>query len=116
MIYDTGASGVIVFEGPVHALSLPIAQFSGIDIGFTDVGVGGSTTFEVSDDLHMSLGSFTQDPLRLVPSDPRAVLAAAKNLTRVVFRCRLRTRHEPSRRRELGCIGSCALIRMTDQG
>jgi hypothetical protein len=62
MIYDTGASGVIVFEGPAQALSLPVAQFSGADIVFTDVGVAGSTTFEVSDDLHMSLGSFTQDP------------------------------------------------------
>ena len=62
MIYDTGASGVIVFEGPAQALSLPAAQFSGTDIVFADVGVGGSTTFEVSDDLHMSLGSFTQDP------------------------------------------------------
>ena len=62
MIYDTGASGVIVFEGPAQALSLPVAQFSGTDIVFSDVGVGGSTTFEVSDGLHMSLGSYTQDP------------------------------------------------------
>jgi hypothetical protein len=62
MIYDTGASGVIVFEGPAQALSLPVAQFSGTDVVFADVGVGGSTTFEVSDGLHMSLGSFTQDP------------------------------------------------------
>jgi len=48
MIYDTGASGVIVFEGPAQALSLPVAQFSGTDIVFADVGFGGSTTFEVS--------------------------------------------------------------------
>ncbi len=62
MIYDTGASGVIVFEGPAQALAVPMAQFLGGDVVFTDVGVGGSTTFGVSDTLHMSLGSFTQDP------------------------------------------------------
>ena len=58
----TGRSGVIVFEGPAQALALPVAQFLGGDVVFTDVGVGGSTTFDVSDPLHMSLGNFTQDP------------------------------------------------------
>jgi len=62
MIYDTGASGVIVFEGPAQALALPVAQLLGDDVVFTDVGVGGNTTFNVSDALHMSLGNFTQDP------------------------------------------------------
>ena len=62
MIYDTGASGVILFDGPAQALSVPVAQFLASDVVFTDVGVGGSTTFNVSDALHMSLGNFTQDP------------------------------------------------------
>lgn len=62
MIYDTGASGVILFEGPALALSIPIAQFSGTDVAFADVGVGGSTTFDVSDPVHASTGSFVQDP------------------------------------------------------
>jgi len=62
MIYDTGASGVILFEGPALALSIPVAQFMGTDVVFTDVGVGGSTTFEVSDPIHMSTGNFVQDP------------------------------------------------------
>ncbi|MDJ0851748.1 MAG: hypothetical protein QNK04_25505 [Myxococcota bacterium] len=62
MVYDTGASGVVLFEGPADALSIPIAQFGGEDVVFTDVGVGGSTTFDVSDDRHMSLGNFVQDP------------------------------------------------------
>jgi hypothetical protein len=62
MIYDTGAGGVILFEGPALGLSLPVAQFSGTDVVFTDVGVGGTTTFDVSDPLHMSFGNFTQDP------------------------------------------------------
>lgn len=62
MIYDTGASGVILFEGPAQALPIPVAQLVGVDVVFTDVGIGGSTTFNVSDDLHMSLGNFAQDP------------------------------------------------------
>jgi len=62
MIYDTGASGVILFEGPALALSVPVAQFMGSDVVFSDVGVGGSTTFGVSDPLHMSMGNFVQDP------------------------------------------------------
>jgi hypothetical protein len=62
LIYDTGASGVILFEGPALALSVPVAQFMGTDVVFTDVGVGGSTTFGVSDPIHMSTGSFAQDP------------------------------------------------------
>ncbi len=69
LVYDTGASGVVVFEGPAQALSLPVAQFSGSDVLFEDVGVGGSTTFEVSDPLHLSLGNFTQDPPAPYSSD-----------------------------------------------
>jgi len=62
MIYDTGASGVVLFEGPAQALGIPVAQFLGADVVFSDVGVGGSTTFNVSDPVHMSLGNFVQDP------------------------------------------------------
>lgn len=62
MIYDTGASGVILFEGPALALPIPVAQFMGTDVVFADVGVGGSTTFGVSDPIHMSMGNFVQDP------------------------------------------------------
>jgi len=62
LIFDTGASGVILFEGPALALPIPVAQFMGTGVVFTDVGVGGSTTFGVSDPIHMSTGSFVQDP------------------------------------------------------
>jgi hypothetical protein len=62
LIYDTGASGVILFEGPAQALGIPIPQFMGSDVVFTDVGVGGSTTFDVSGLVHLSLGNFVQDP------------------------------------------------------
>ena len=62
LIYDTGASGVILFEGPALALPVPVAQFMGSDVVFTDVGFGGSTPFDVSDPIHLSLGAFVQDP------------------------------------------------------
>ncbi len=69
LIYDTGASGVILFEGPASALTIPEAQFMGTPIVFTDVGVGGTTTFDVSDPTHLSLGNFTQDPPAPYTSD-----------------------------------------------
>jgi len=62
LIYDTGASGVILFEGPALALPIPVAQSMGTDVVFADVGVGGSTIFGVSDPIHMSTGSFVQEP------------------------------------------------------
>ena len=69
MIYDTGASGVILFEGPASALSIPAAQFLGSDVVFTDVGVGGSTDFGVSDPVHMNTGNFVQEPPEPYTSD-----------------------------------------------
>jgi hypothetical protein len=92
LIYDTGASGVIVFEGPAQALSVPVAQFSGTDIVFADVGVGGGTTFGVSDGVHMSLGSFTQDPPDPYTSDDEY------------------PRQSPGLRFQLGPPGSAALF------
>ncbi len=62
LIYDTGASGVILFEGPALALPIPVAQVMGTDVAFAEVGVGGSTTFGVSDPIHMSIGNFVQEP------------------------------------------------------
>jgi hypothetical protein len=69
MIYDTGASGVILYEGAAQALSIPVAQHMGSDVIFTDVGVGGSTTFNVSQDLHLSFGNFVQEPSEPYTSD-----------------------------------------------
>ena len=69
LIYDTGASGVILFEGPADALAIPAAQEMGADVVFHDVGVGGSTTFGVSEPLHLSLGAFTQEPSNPYASD-----------------------------------------------
>jgi hypothetical protein len=92
MIYDTGAGGVILFEGPALALSMPVSQFMGADVVFTDVGVGGTTTFDVSDPVHMSLGNFTQDP-----PDPYTTDDAYP-------------RQDPDLRLQLGPPGSAALF------
>lgn len=92
MIYDTGASGVILFEGPAAALPIPVAQFMGTEVVFTDVGVGGSTTFGVSDPIHMSTGSFVQDPPDSYTSDADY------------------PRQDPGLRLQLGPPGSAALF------
>jgi hypothetical protein len=62
MFFDTGTSGVILYEGASEKLEIPLAQLGGNPVVFEDVGVGGSTTFNVSEPLHMSLGGFVQDP------------------------------------------------------
>jgi hypothetical protein len=92
MIYDTGASGVILFEGPALALSIPVAQSMGTDVVFEDVGVGGSTTFGVSDPIHMSTGNFVQDPPDPYTSDDDY------------------PRQDPDLRLQLGPPGSAALF------
>ena len=92
MVYDTGASGVILFDGPSQALALPIAQHMGTDVVFADVGVGGSTLFDVSDPIHMSLGAFVQDPPAPYASDADY------------------PRQDPGLRLQLGPAGSAALF------
>ena len=62
MIYDTGASGVVLFENQALQLGVPLADDGGTAVTFEDVGVGGSTTYRVSEALHMSLGHFTREP------------------------------------------------------
>ena len=92
LIYDTGASGVILFDGPAQALPIPVAQFMGGDVVFADVGVGGSTLFGVSDPVHMSLGAFVQDPPAPYTSDADY------------------PRQDPGLRLQLGPPGSAALF------
>lgn len=92
MIYDTGASGVALFEGPAQALPIPVAQLMGTDVVFADVGVGGSTTFGVSDPIHVSTGSFVQEPPDPYTSDDDY------------------PRQDPGLRLQLGPPGSAALF------
>lgn len=92
MIYDTGASGVILYEGAAQALLVPVAQHMGSDVIFTDAGVGGSTTFNVSQDIHLSFGNFVQEP-----SEPYASDADYP-------------RQDPDLRLQLGPPGSAALF------
>ena len=58
LVLDTGASGVVLFENQTLKLGVPIAEFAGEQVVFNDVGVGGSTAFNVSDPLHISVGHF----------------------------------------------------------
>lgn len=92
LVYDTGASGVILYEGPALALPVPVAEFMGSEVVFTDVGVGGSTPFGVSDPVHMSLGPFVQDPPDPYTSDDDY------------------PRQDPGLRLQLGPPGSAALF------
>lgn len=77
MILDSGASGVVLFENQTLKLGIPLASSGGVDVAFTDVGVGGSTTFAVSLPTHISLGHFASavpdnyDPMLEASTYPR---------------------------------------------
>ncbi|MGR8947112.1 MAG: hypothetical protein ACU84Q_03635 [Gammaproteobacteria bacterium] len=58
LVLDTGASAVVLFENQTLKLGVPIAEFAGEQIVFDDVGVGGTTSFNVSTPLHLSVGHF----------------------------------------------------------
>lgn len=62
LVLDTGASGLVIFEKPTLFLGLPVAEFMSEEVVFEDVGIGGSTLFNVSDLLHFSVGPFTAEP------------------------------------------------------
>lgn len=67
MVFDTGASGIILGTEPAQQIGIPVAEFpvgdpNAVDVVFADVGIGGDTLFGVSDTLHMSLGHFTLEP------------------------------------------------------
>ena len=73
LVLDTGASGLVMFERPAVFLNLPVAEFMSEDVVFEDVGIGGSTMFNVSDSLHFSVGHFFLEP-------PLAYDAATENI------------------------------------
>lgn len=57
--YDTGASGVVLSDLTADFLGVQRAQFAGSLVVFEDVGVTGSTTFNVSEPLYTALAPFT---------------------------------------------------------
>ncbi|MEQ9461726.1 MAG: hypothetical protein RIG82_12320 [Phycisphaeraceae bacterium] len=59
--YDTGASGILVSTQTADALGLPRQQFGGQDVIFEDVGVGGASPFNVSDEVFIDLAPYTPD-------------------------------------------------------
>ena len=56
--YDTGASGVLISKETADALGVNRSTFNGETVYFEDVGVGGSSFFEVSEPLHISLAPY----------------------------------------------------------
>lgn len=61
-VFDTGASGMVLFENQTLKLGVPSQQSTEGAVIFSDVGVGGSTDFNVSQPTHLSLGHFDQEP------------------------------------------------------
>ncbi|WP_428389799.1 aspartyl protease family protein [Mucisphaera sp.] len=58
--YDTGASGVLVSQETANVLNLPRQQATtGGNVIFEDVGVGGSSAFNVSEEVFIDLAPFT---------------------------------------------------------
>ena len=56
--YDTGASGVLLSKETADALGVNRTTHNGETVLFEDVGVGGSSYFEVSQPLYISLAPF----------------------------------------------------------
>lgn len=56
--YDTGTSGMVLSDQTADFLGVQRAQFNGSTVMFEDVGVGGSSTFDVSEPLYVSLAPF----------------------------------------------------------
>ncbi|HZN66142.1 MAG TPA: hypothetical protein VFB66_12680, partial [Tepidisphaeraceae bacterium] len=59
--FDTGASGVLVSKETADALGLARETVGGVPVEFEDVGVGGSSFFEVSQPVHISLAPYNPE-------------------------------------------------------
>ena len=59
--FDTGASGVLLSSQTAEFLGILPAQHNGETIVFSDVGVGGSSDFNVSNPLYFGLAPFADD-------------------------------------------------------
>lgn len=56
--YDTGASGVLLSKETADAMNVVRSTYNGETVMFEDVGVGGSSFFEVSERLYVSLAPY----------------------------------------------------------
>src|SRR3954451_11034820 len=59
--YDTGASGVLLSKETADAMGVERATYNGQPVTYADVGVGGSSFFDVSEPLYTSLAPFGVD-------------------------------------------------------
>ena len=58
--YDTGASGVLLSQATADAMGVVRSTDSnGVPVSFEDVGVAGSSFFDVSEPLHVSIADFS---------------------------------------------------------
>jgi len=63
---DTGASGILFAKETQTSFKLNLSTFNGTNIVYSDVGVGGTQDFNVSEPLYVRLGAYnptTQDQL-----------------------------------------------------
>ena len=58
-LLDTGASGILLSEFWADLLEVQQATFNGQSVVFSDVGVGGSEDFAVSEPLYLRLANYT---------------------------------------------------------
>jgi hypothetical protein len=58
VFYDTGASGVLISKETADAMGVARATVDGQPVLFEDVGVGGSSFFEVSEPLYTALAPY----------------------------------------------------------
>jgi hypothetical protein len=59
--FDTGASGVLISKETADALQVARATFNGAPVEFEDVGVGGSSFFDVSEPIYVSVAPYNPD-------------------------------------------------------
>ncbi len=81
--YDTGASGALLSVSTADALGISRASSNGQPIVYSDVGVGGSDNFYVSDPIYASLGvnGGMLDGITIDPNDPTNITYTDPPLT-----------------------------------
>ncbi len=57
--FDTGASGILIGQNSATTLGIVLSKHNGQDVTFTDIGVAGTDTFGVSEELYIGLANFT---------------------------------------------------------
>jgi autotransporter-associated beta strand protein len=59
--FDTGASGILLSNNTADLLDIQRIQHNGQEVIYSDIGVGGSSDFNVSETLHLGLAPYHPD-------------------------------------------------------